>query len=296
MHTDLDQLINPTAKIEVLAEGFTWVEGPLWISKWQSLLFSDIPNNTVYRWSKKNGLETYLKPAGYTGKLTRGGELGSNGLLLDVKDQLILCQHGDRRIARMDAPLHAPKPEFTSLADQYQRKKFNSPNDIIQRSNGDLIFTDPPYGLNNQQISKQELSFYGVYKLDTLGHVVLLIDSLHRPNGLALTPDEKQLIVGNSDGDKPMLYAYDILPKGTLKAAGIVFDFSQYHGAPDGFKIDRQGNLFVSGPGGIWILNKSYQAIGRIKIPHAVSNCCLADDDKTLYITANHQLLRVKMR
>lgn len=296
LHTDLDKLINPTAKVEILAEGFKWVEGPLWIEEQQMLLFSDIPNNKVHKWTEQGGLQDYLEPAGYTGQQARGGEMGSNGLLLDHHGDLILCQHGDRRIARMKALLTHPEANFLSLADNWEGKKLNSPNDIIQRSNGDFFFTDPPYGLNDQDIEKKELDFCGVYKLDTLGHLSLLIDSLSRPNGLALSPDEHRLYVGNSDGEKPMLYAYDIASDDSLKAAGIVFDFKKYGGGPDGFKIDKQGNIFSSGPGGIWIFNKSYVPIGKINLSKAVSNCCLADDGKTLYITNSDQVLRLHMR
>lgn len=296
LHTNLDKLINPTAKIEVIAEGFKWSEGPLWIKEHQLLLFSDVPNNKIYKWSEKGGLKEYLDSTGYTGKASRGGELGSNGLLIDQKGNLILCQHGNRQIARMDAPVVLPKPAYITLANRFNGKKLNSPNDIIQRSNGDLFFTDPPYGLNDQEIEKKELPFNGVYKLDTLGRLTLLIDTLSRPNGLALSPNEDKLIVGNSDNQKPMLFAYDIDVNDSLKQAGIVFNFQKYGGAPDGFKIDQQGNIFSSGPGGIWIFNDAYILIGRIKLPQAVSNCCLADDGKTLYITASDQVLRLQMR
>lgn len=296
LHTDLDKLIDPTAKLEVIAEGFKWVEGPLWVEEQQMLLFSDIPNNKVHKWTEQAGLQAYLVPAGYTGKQERGGEMGSNGLLLDQDGNLILCQHGNRRIARMDALLTHPQPSYISMADHWEGKRLNSPNDIIQRSNGDFFFTDPPYGLNDQDIEKKELDFCGVYKLDTLGHLSLLIDSLSRPNGLAFSPDERRLYVGNSDAERPMLYAYDIGPEDSLKASGIVFDFKKYGGGPDGFKIDKEGNIFASGPGGLWIFNKSYVPIGKINLSKAVSNCCLADDGKTLYITNSDQVLRLRMR
>jgi gluconolactonase len=296
IHTGLDKLIDPTAKIEVIAEGFAWSEGPLWVEEHQLLLFSDVPNNKVYKWSETQGLKEYLKLSGYTGKVERGGEKGSNGLLLDRNGNLVLCQHGNRQVAQMDAPLVLPKSRYISLANKFNGKKLNSPNDIIQRSNGDLFFTDPPYGLNDQETEKKELSTNGVYKLDTLGTLTLLIDTLSRPNGLALSPNEKKLIIGNSDSKKPMLFAYNIDVNDSLTPAGIVFNFQKYGGAPDGFKIDQQGNIFASGPGGIWIFNNEYILIGKIKLPQAVSNCCLADGGKTLYITAAHQVLRLRMR
>jgi gluconolactonase len=296
LHTSLDKLIDPTAKIEVIAEGFAWSEGPLWVEEHQLLLFSDVPNNKVYKWSETQGLKEYLKLSGYTGKVERGGEKGSNGLLLDRNGNLVLCQHGNRQVAQMDAPFVLPKSRYISLANKFNGKKLNSPNDIIQRSNGDLFFTDPPYGLNDQEVEKKELSMNGVYKLDTLGTLTLLIDTLSRPNGLALSPNEKKLIVGNSDSNKPMLFAYNIDVNDSLTSAGIVFNFQKYGGAPDGFKIDQEGNIFTSGPGGIWIFNNEYVLIGKIKLPQAVSNCCLADGGKTLYITAAHQVLRLRMR
>lgn len=296
LHTDIDKLIEVNAQLEVIAEGFTWCEGPLWIEDHNMLLFSDVPNNVVYKWTEQSGLEEYLKPSGYTGDVPRGGEMGANGLTLDLNGDLILCQHGNRGVARMDALITHPQPKFITLADTFDGKRLNSPNDVVQRSNGDLFFTDPPYGLNDQDIYKQELSVNGVYKLDSAGNLTLLIDSLSRPNGLAFTPDEQKLIVGNSDNGKPMLFAYNITADDSLKADGIVFDFSEHGGGPDGLKIDEEGNIFSSGPGGIWIFNKSYEPIGQIRIPQAVSNCSLSDDGKTIYITASHQVLRLKMR
>ncbi|MEH6304653.1 SMP-30/gluconolactonase/LRE family protein [Olivibacter sp. CPCC 100613] len=296
IHTDLDKLINIDADLEVIAEGFTWVEGPLWVEEAKMLLFSDIPPNKVFKWTEQGGLALYLEPAGYTSNQVRGGEIGSNGLLLDRHKNLVLCQHGDRRIARMDALLSHPESKFITLAAKWKGKKLNSPNDIVERSNGDLFFTDPIYGLNDQHIEKQELDFCGVYKIDTLGRLSLLIDTINRPNGIALSPNENRLYIGNSDDQKPMLYAFDITPDDSLKSAGIVFDFSKFGGGPDGFKVDKEGNIFASGPGGIWIFNSSYQLIGKIRIKQRVSNCCLADDDKTLYITASNQVLRLRMR
>lgn len=296
IHTDLDKLINQGTDVEVLAEGFTWVEGPLWVNDAQMLLFSDIPQNKVFKWTEQGGLELYLEPAGYTGEKSRGGEMGSNGLLLDRNGNLVLCQHGDRRVVRMQSLLSHPEAKFETLAAKWEGKKLNSPNDIAERSNGDLYFTDPPYGLNDQNIEQRELDFCGVYKIDSMGRLSLLIDTINRPNGIAFSPKQNRLYVGNSDNQKPMLYAFDITPEDSLKSAGIVFDFSEFGGGPDGFKLDRDGNIFASGPGGIWIFNSAYELIGKIKIKQAVSNCCLADDDKTLYITASNQLLRLRMR
>lgn len=293
---ELNKVIKADAKIEVLAEGFKWTEGALWVDKEDMLLFSDIPNNKIHKWTEKSGIEDYLFPSGYTGKQDRPGEPGSNGLIVNKQGELILTQHGDRRVAKMAAPITSPSADFIPLVDGYQGKKLNSPNDLVQHSNGDIYFTDPPYGLKEQTIDKRELDFCGVYKVDKNGNVTLLVDSISYPNGIGLTPDHKQLIVGNSDGAAPYLYLYNLLNDGSLEAAGIAFDFSPYGGGPDGFTVDKKGNIYSSGPGGLWILNKDFEAIGRIRIPHPVSNCDLSEDEKTLYVTANHQLLRIRMR
>jgi gluconolactonase len=297
---ELSTLINKDAKVETIAEGFEWSEGPVWIEKQQMLLFSDVPKNTIYKWTEAKGKEVYLTPSGYTASEQRGGETGSNGLTLSPEGKLLLCQHGDRRIAMMDAPLDAPKPNFIVLASDYGGKKFNSPNDLIARSNGDIFFTDPPYGLEqNMADPKKEIKFQGVYKVDKFGRVTLLIDSIARPNGIGLTPDEKTLIVANSDEQKKIWYAYDLGPKDSIVRSRIFFDASKEKGigACDGFKIDKQGNMYASGPGGIWIFNKNGKVLGKIKINGVpASNCALTTDEKTLFITADPFVLRVKLR
>jgi gluconolactonase len=297
---ELSTLINKDAKVETIAEGFEWSEGPVWIEKQQMLLFSDVPKNTIYKWTEAKGKEVYLTPSGYTASEQRGGETGSNGLTLSPEGKLLLCQHGDRRIAMMDAPLDAPKPNFIVLASDYEGKKFNSPNDLVARSNGDIFFTDPPYGLEqNMADPKKEIPFQGVYKVDKFGRVTLLIDSIARPNGIALTPDEKTLIVANSDEQKKIWYAYDLGPKDSIVRSGIFFDASKEKGigACDGFKIDKQGNVYASGPGGIWIFNKTGKVLGKIKVNGVpASNCALTPDEKTLFITADSFVLRVKLR
>ena len=169
------QIVHDTARVEIIAEGFEWSEGPIWLDSYGTLIFSDVPTNTVYKWSEKTGKQVYLKPSGYTGTAKRGGETGSNGLLLDTLDRLILCQHGNRQLAIMDAPINDPKPNFKPLAANYQGKKFNSPNDAALRTNGDIFFTDPPYGLEkNMDDPSKELSFQGVYKVTPSGEVKLI--------------------------------------------------------------------------------------------------------------------------
>jgi gluconolactonase len=297
----LDTIVDYAARVEVLAEGFDWSEGPLWIEKEGMLLFSDVPQNTVYKWKAAKGKEIYLAPSGYTGSANRGGELGSNGLALNKKGQLVLCQHGDRQVGFMQAPLSSPKPEFVALAKAYNGKKFNSPNDLVFDSKGTLYFTDPPYGLEkNMDDTSKELPFQGVYRMQESGAVLLLIDSLTRPNGIALTPDEKHLLIANSDPQKPYWYIYDLKTNGTLANGRVFYDASEAakreKGLPDGLKTDKNGTVFASGPGGIWIFNSSGTLLGKIKFPELVSNCALSADETVLFITADDYVLRVKMR
>lgn len=299
----LDAVIAENEVPEVIAEGHDWTEGPLWIAEQNMLLFSDIPKNSIFRWTEKNGEELYLKPSGYTQEEpSESSEPGSNGLLVDKDGNLVLCQHGDRRIARMKAPLHQPAPEFVSIAESYEGKKFNSPNDAVYKSNGDLYFTDPPYGLPKRMDDPgKEIPFQGVYRVTPEGRVTLLTDSLTRPNGIAFSPDEKTLIVANSDPDKAIWYAYTLTDTDSVTGGKILFDATSYvkagdKGLPDGLKIARDGTIFATGPGGVWILDTGGKVLGRIRIPEATSNCALADDGKTLYMTSDMYVIRLKMR
>jgi len=298
----LDAIIHPEAKAEIIATGFAWSEGPLWLAGEQKLLFSDIPNNKIHQWTEAHGLELYLTPSGYTSTVARGGETGSNALLLRSDGKLAMCQHGDRRMAYMDAPIATPAPKFVTIADNYQGKKLNSPNDAVYRSNGDLFFTDPPYGLEkNIDDPLKEIPFQGVYKVNPKGEVTLLIDSITRPNGLAFLPGEQTLIVANSDPGKAVWYLFNIGPGDSLVSAGLLYDATPVSknekGLPDGLKVDRQGNMFATGPGGIWIFNKDRKLIGKYKVTdEPCSNIALTDDDKTLFITNNMRVLRLKMR
>ncbi len=298
MDATMDALISSDASIEIIAEGHEWTEGPLWVESEKMLLYSDIPPNKIFKWTEAKGSELYLSPSGYTGTIPRGGEPGSNGLILNKEGKLVLCQHGDRRMALMDADLKTPAPNFITLADNYQGKKLNSPNDAVFRSNGDLFFTDPPYGLANDSL--KEIPFQGVYKVSN-GQVVLLTDSVTRPNGIAFANNEKTLIVANSDPDKAYWYLFDIAPNDSLVNGRLLHDAtplskSGVKGLPDGLKVDKQGNVFASGPGGVYIFNAAGKQIGKLNIPEACSNIALADDDKTLFVTADMYVLRVKMR
>ena len=297
----LAQITDTTAPVEIIAEGFNWTEGPLWVESEKMLLFSDIPPNKIFKWTETKGTELYLTPSGYTGATPRTGEPGSNGLLLNKEGKLVMCQHGDRRMAMMDAPLNAPKALFVSLADNYKGKKFNSPNDAVFSSNGDLFFTDPAYGLEKTMDDPaKEIPFQGLYRANEKGEVTLLTANITRPNGIAFTNNEKTLIVANSDPQKPVWYMFDIDAGDSLHNERLLFDATdaskKEQGLPDGLKVDRHGNIFATGSGGVWIFNASGKLAGKISVPQPCSNVALADDDKTLYITANMYVLRVKMR
>ena len=297
---ELDAVIPADASIEVLAEGFDWAEGPLWVEAGNYLLFSDIPPNRVYKWSEGSGTSIYLEPSGYTGETPRGGEPGANGLLLHPDGSLVLCQHGDRRIARMDANLNEPNEVYESLASGYDGKRFNSPNDAAFHSNGDLYFTDPPYGLvNRMDDPAKELPFQGVYRLRSSGQVDLLTDEMSRPNGIAFSPDEKTLYVANSDPEKAIWMAYDVLEDGALSNGRIFYDVTDQvgkkKGLPDGLKVKSDGTLFATGPGGVLVFTPDARLIGIIETGQATANCAFDTNQETLYITADMYLMSVKL-
>lgn len=296
----LDALIPPDAQIEVLADGFEWSEGPVWISQGDYVIFSDVPTNTIYRWKEGEGLSVYLKPSGYTGDDPSGGEQGSNGLMLDPQGRLLLCQHGDRRVARMDAPLDAPQPIFVTLADKHEGKRFHSPNDLAVHSSGAVFFTDPPYGLAKQlEDPARELDFQGVYRVDPDGQVTLLVSDLPRPNGVALSPDEKTLYVAQSHGPAKIYMAYDVDEHLDLSDGRIFFDARELGqsrpGSPDGLKIDQQGNLFATGPGGVLVISLEGKHLGTIMPGELTANCAFGDDGSTLYLTSHRYLCRIKL-
>jgi gluconolactonase len=290
-------VIAPASPIEKLASGFDWSEGPVWFKDEAFLAFSDVPSNTVYRWKQGEGISIYLKPSGYTGKEPRGGEPGSNGLTIDSQGRLVLCEHGDRRVGRIEKD-----GRHVTLADRYQGKRFNSPNDCVYKSNGDLYFTDPPYGLlgTNHDVGK-ELSFQGVYRLAPDGKVTLLTDQMSRPNGIAFSPDEKTLYVANSDPERAVWMAYDLKPDGTLGKGRVFFDVTSMvstnrKGLPDGMKVDVKGNLFATGPGGVLVFSPEGKHLGTINTGEATANCAWGDDGSTLYITADMFLCRIRTK
>ncbi len=297
----LDGIVDSNAKAEIIATGFEWSEGPLWIEKHKMLLFSDVPTNTIYKWTEENGKEEYLKPSGFSGSDSKSKEPGSNGLLLDPNGKLVLCQHGNRQMARMDAALDKPAPDFTTIADKYKGQRFSSPNDAVYNRAGELFFTDPPYGLPSQgdDDPEKEIKWNGVYKVKPNGDVFLLVDSITRPNGIAFMPGENKLIIACSDPATPDWYVYDV--NGDSLTNGKIFystanEREGLKGLPDGLKIDRNGNVFATGPGGIWIFNSDGKVLGKIKLDESASNVALSTDEKILYITNDMRVLRVVLR
>lgn len=291
----LDALLAPDAKLEKLAEGFRWSEGPVWID--DAVLFSDVPENVVYRWQEgATKAEVYLKPSGLLTPVPGFREPGSNGLARDAAGALLLCQHGERRIARYE------KGGFTSVADRYDGRKFNSPNDLALRRNGDVFFTDPPYGLDGVDESPlKEVPFHGIYRVTPDGAVTLLSKSVKYPNGIAFSPDEKTLYVGVSEWGNTRLLAFDVRGDGTLANERVFFDAQPRaaaggKGLCDGLKVDRAGNVWATGPGGVLVISPAGTLLGILDTGVPTANCGWGDDGSVLYITANNTLLRVKTK
>jgi gluconolactonase len=299
---ELDDIIDADAKIEVLASNLVWSEGPLWIPDRQWLLLSDVKENKIYRWSEAKGIEVYLEPSGFTGEQTDSRESGSNGLALDRDGRLVMNQHGDRRVARMNASLDEPKPNFESIATHYDGLRLNSPNDLVFDRAGNLYFTDPPFGLSELMMGdpNKELPFQGVYKVQPDGEMVLLTDAVTRPNGIAFSPDERTLYVANTDEQHAVWYAFPVNDDGTLEDPDVIHNATHLVGKetgfPDGIKVDDKGNIFTAGPGGLWIFNPGHELIGKIKPGEWVSNCAFDENFETLYITADDMLLRVRLQ
>ncbi len=290
----LDALVEPGATLEVLAEGFEWTEGPVWVSNGGYLLFSDIPRNTIYRWKEGEGLSVFMRPAGYSGPEPFGDELGTNGLLLDAAGNLVAASHGDRGMVRIDTVKFTKTP----LAERYDGKRLNSPNDAVYHSNGDLYFTDPSYGLRGLDDSPvKELPFNGVYRLSADGAVTLLTDTLSFPNGIAFSPDERTLYVAIS-GPQSYWAAYDVQPDGTLARGRVFYDAAALRtegrrGGADGMAVDVHGNLFATGPGGVVVFSPDGTYLGTIETGQATANVTFGDDGSTLYVTADMYLARI---
>ncbi len=285
-------LVDKNAVIELLADGFLWSEGPVWVKDGGYLLFSDVKQNTIFKWQKEKGVTPFLKPSGYTGTGNYSDEPGSNGLIINRQGQLVACEHGDRRVSVM--PLS--NGGKVTLTDNYNGTRYNSPNDVVQKSNGDYYFTDPAYGLPTQKTTNK----MGVYRLSANGKITMLVDSL-TPNGLAFSPDEKVLYVAQSLIDKAFIMRYAVKNDGTLADGKLFFDATYLvkkglPGLPDGLKVDVKGNLFATGPGGVLVISPSGKLLGRIDTTDMTANCNWGNDGSVLYMTVNNKLCRIQTK
>ena len=296
----VNTLIDPSTPIEIVAKGYTWSEGPVWVKKGGYLLFSDVPENKIYQWTAEKGAVLYLTPSGYSGSTYYSYEPGANGLIINQKGNLVSAEHGDRRIAEM--PLGKPESK-KSLTGLWEGKKLNSPNDVIQANNGDYYFTDPPYGLpgrGKEEVAK-EIAFQGVYRISKKGELSLQYDKMARPNGLAMNIDESILYVGSSEPKESHILAFPIDKKGNLGEPSVFFDAAELakqgiRGGYDGMKLDKQGNIWTTGPGGILIISPAGKLLGRIETGNPNSNVNFGEDGSTLFITSKMNLLRVKTK
>ncbi|MFT3829944.1 MAG: SMP-30/gluconolactonase/LRE family protein [Opitutaceae bacterium] len=291
----LDAVLASDARVEVLAEGFRWSEGPVWRPTCGDLLFSDVPANTVYRWSEGRGVEVFLAPSGDTGVMENSSGEGANGLTLDAAGRLVLCQHGDRRISRLAEDERGSEV----LVERFEGKRFNSPNDLCFDRAGNLFFTDPPYGLGRRATA--ELGYNGVFRRGQDGAITLLSRELDRPNGIALAPDEKTLYVANS-GERTFVAAFDLRPDGSVGPLRVLFEGTAlraagHPGGMDGLKVDVSGNLWATGPGGVLLLSAEGKHLGTILTTAATANCTFGGPAGTeLFITSNNRLLRIATR
>jgi gluconolactonase len=300
---ELDAIIDASAPIEQIADGITWAEGPTWVWEGKYLLFSDVPGNVMHRWDATSGKTDFLKPSGYDGPPTKiFREAGTNGAIISLAGELLAADCGNRGIAKIDL---ATKKK-TILAGTYKGKKFNSPNDLVEVRDGplrgSLYFTDPPYGLEGGDASPaKELPFNGVYLLRPNGEVALVDDKLSFPNGVGLSPDGKRLYVAISDPKRPVIMAYDLGADGLPTSSKVFFDATELKaaggpGLPDGMKVDAKGRLFASGPGGILILTPEAKLLGVIETGGPAANCTFGEDGKTLFVTSNHVVARVRTK
>ncbi|WP_214001048.1 SMP-30/gluconolactonase/LRE family protein [Arsukibacterium sp.] len=294
-------IVASEAKLEVLAEGFSWAEGPVVEPGSGDVLFSDVPANKVYRWNETMGLSMYLTPSGYTGLYPDDNpQQGANGMIFNQQHQLVLAQHGDRRLAQL-AGINDGQPQYQTLVNHYQGKLFNSPNDLVQHSSGAYYFTDPPYGLTGgDKSSQKQLAVNAVYRLAPDGTVSQLATNLQRPNGLAFSPDEKWLYVANSQSSAAQWWRYPVTADGSLGAAELFYDATSYtktsRGLPDGLKVLPSGHLLATGPGGVWVFTAEGMHLGTIETGLAAANVALTPDNRYLYITATNYLLRIELQ
>mgnify|MGYP006079128885 FL=1 len=295
--SEIDEFFSKDSKIEILANGFSWSEGPVWSKKLNAVLFSDVPNNVIYKWDEKNGLEIFLDNIGYSGVVPNLKKAGTNGLTLDNEGNLIICMHGDRRIVKLK---DWNNNEFVPLATSFNNKLLNSPNDLVYNSNKDLFFTDPPYGLKGGDNDKlKELDYNGVFKLTSNGKLSVLIKNLSRPNGIAISGDEKLLYVANSDLNNPVIMKYQISDEG-VKNPEVFFDGSVLSkndkGLFDGLKIHPSGTVFATGPGGVLLIKSNGIHMGTVRTEVRTANCTFDDKYEYLYMTSHQYLTRIKLQ
>jgi len=295
MDPTLDAIVAPGTKIEKLAGGFMFTEGPVWVQDGGYLLFSDPNNNLIYRWSEDDGVSVYRTHSGYSGMdIGEYGQPGSNGLTLDSLGRLTINEHGNRRVTRLEK-----NGQLTVLADRYQGKRLNSPNDLVYRSDGALYFTDPPFGLPKFfDDARKELPYSGVFCLIN-GQLKEVSKDLTGPNGLAFSPDEKYLYVDDWDAKRKVILRYEVAKDGSLASGKLFFDATSEPGedAWDGLKVDRQGNIYASGPGGLWIFSPEGKHLGTISGPEHPHNIAWGgEDEKTLYLAAQTGLYRIRLK
>lgn len=290
----LDAIVPADYTIEKLAGGFIFTEGPIWVREGGPyLLFSDVRGNAIHKWTPGGGISEYKKPV-FEGEYEEGRSVSSNGLTLDSDGRLIVCEHGNRRVSRVGAD-----GAWSTIAERYEGKRLNSPNDAVFHSSGWLYFTDPPYGLVGQdEDPAKELDFNGIFRLSPDGETLELLNKdLTRPNGIAFSPDEKTLYVANSDPNRKVWMAYEVNENGSLGAPRVFADVTAEtaEGLPDGLKLDTAGNLYATGPGGVWIFSPEGKHLGTIKPEEVPANCAWGDDGKTLYMTARTGLYRIRL-
>jgi gluconolactonase len=296
LSSEMDDFISKDSKIEIIAKGFTWSEGPVWSNKLNAVLFSDVPNNIIYKWDEKNGLDIFLDKIGHSEIVPNSKKDGTNGLTIDQQGNLIICMHGDRRIVKLK---DWNSNEVLPLAKSFKNKLFNSPNDLVYNSKKELFFTDPPYGLQNGDNDElKELQFNGVFRLSPDGKLKVLIKNLSRPNGIAISRDEKTLYVANSDSKNPVIMKYQIIDDG-VKNPELFFDGSILSkkdiGAFDGLKVHPSGTVFATGPGGVLLINNEGNHIGTIRTKVRSANCAFDDKFEYLYITSHQYLTRIRI-
>ena len=293
---EIDNLIEKSAKIEILADGFEWSEGPVWSSQLNSVLFSDVPENVIYSWNEDKGLGTFTRPIGYSGKVPNLKKAGTNGLTIDADGNLIICMHGDRKITRLEK-LNINRK--VTLVNSFDGNLLNSPNDLVYDSKGNLYFTDPPYGLLEGDNDKlKEIEFNGVYKVSPNGDIEVLVKNLTRPNGISISNDEKILYVANSDMNNPVIMQYDLSEEG-VKNPSIFFDGRELTkkdiGLFDGLKVHPTGNVFATGPGGVLVIKENGDHIGTIRTEVRTANCAFDENFQYLYMTSDMFLTRIKL-